>query len=66
VEPEAADAYVDNTDDQPRALLGLSLHGEGTKRVTWRMPVGDEDPTGIWHRRYFLDGTKMANIADGV
>lgn len=66
VEPEAADNYVDNTIDQPRALLGLPLYAEGTKRVTWRMPVADEDPTGIWHRRYYLDGTIMANLADGA
>jgi len=64
VDADAADAYVDNTIDQPRALLGLPVFGEGTKRVTWRMPVGDEDPTGIWHRRYYLDGTIMANLAD--
>ena len=28
------------------------------------MPVGDEDGTGIWHRRYYLDGTHMADLAD--
>ena len=64
IDEEAADAYVENTIDQPRALLGLPVFGEGTKRVTWRMPVGDEDPTGIWHRRYYLDNTIMANLAD--
>jgi nitroimidazol reductase NimA-like FMN-containing flavoprotein (pyridoxamine 5'-phosphate oxidase superfamily) len=65
VDKEQADAYVDNTIDQPRALLGVPLTGEGTKTLTWRMPVGDEDPTGIWHRRYYLDGTLMARLADG-
>jgi hypothetical protein len=64
IDDEAADAYVENTIDQPRALLGLPVFGEGIKRVTWRMPVGDEDPTGIWHRRYYLDNTIMANLAD--
>jgi nitroimidazol reductase NimA-like FMN-containing flavoprotein (pyridoxamine 5'-phosphate oxidase superfamily) len=64
IDDEAADAYVDNTIDQPRALLGLPVFGAGTKRVTWRMPVGDEDPTGIWHRRYYLEGTKFAQLAD--
>ena len=28
------------------------------------MPVADEDGTGIWHRRYYLDGTHMAELAD--
>jgi hypothetical protein len=28
------------------------------------MPVEDEDPTGIWHRRYYIDGSIMANLAD--
>jgi hypothetical protein len=28
------------------------------------MPVGEEDGTGIWHRRYYRDGTKMAELAD--
>lgn len=64
VDDEAADAYVDNTVDQPRALIGVPL--AGSKVSTWRMPVAGEDPTGIWHRRYFLDGTMMANLADGA
>ena len=55
---EQADAYVENTIDQPRALLGVPL--DGSKVLTWRMPVDDEDPTGIWARRYYLDGTIMA------
>lgn len=66
VPAEAAEAYVQNTIDQPRALLGVSLDAPGHKVLTWRMPVGDEDPTGIWARRYFLDGTIMANLADGI
>jgi hypothetical protein len=28
--------------------------------------VGDEDGTGIWHRRYYLDGTEMAKQADAT
>ena len=62
---EQADDYVTNTIDQPRALLGVPLEGEGTTTVTWRMPVDEEDPTGIWHRRYYIDGSIMARIADG-
>ena len=61
-----AEAYVQNTIDQPRALLGVSLDEKRSKVTTWRMPVGDEDPTGIWARRYYLEGTIMADLADGV
>lgn len=59
---EAADAYVDETLDQPRALIAVPL--TGSRVTTWRMPVGDERATGIWARRYYGDGTRMARIAD--
>ena len=65
VDDDVADAYVDNTSDQPRALIAVSMMAPDSVTTTWRMPVGDEDATGIWHRRYFLDGTLMANLADG-
>jgi nitroimidazol reductase NimA-like FMN-containing flavoprotein (pyridoxamine 5'-phosphate oxidase superfamily) len=58
---EAVEAYVTDTIDQPRALLSVPLD---TSRVTtWRMPVGEERATGIWARRYYLPGTKMAALA---
>ena len=63
VDIERADAYVDGTIDQPRALIAVPLMGSVV--TTWRMPLEGEDPTGIWHRRYFGDGTMMADIADG-
>lgn len=67
VPAEQAEAYVQGTIDQPRALVAVPLDpGQGSRVVTWRMPVGDEDPTGIWARRYYLDGTMMANLADGL
>jgi nitroimidazol reductase NimA-like FMN-containing flavoprotein (pyridoxamine 5'-phosphate oxidase superfamily) len=66
VPAEEANAYVQNTIDQPRALLGVSLDPTVSKVLSWRMPVDDEDPTGIWARRYFLDGTIMADLADGT
>ena len=62
VPAEAADAYVDGTIDQPRALVAVPLAGSVV--TTWRMPVDGEDPTGIWHRRYYGDGTMMAARAD--
>ena len=63
VPEDGARAYVTGTDDQPRALLGVRL--AGARVSTWRMPVEGEDGTGIWHRRYYLDGTKMASRASG-
>lgn len=65
VPPAGADAYVDGTIDQPRALIAVPLGGS-SRTTSWRMPVAGEDGTGIWHRRYFLDGTQMAQLADGV
>ncbi len=49
-----ADAYVDGTADQPRALCAVALDAPTTRVVTWRMPVAGEDPSGIWHRRYYV------------
>jgi len=60
-----ADAYVDSTIDQPRALVAVPTSGDTARLVTWRMPAEGEDPTGIWHRRYYLDETYMARLADG-
>ena len=62
---EQAEDYVQSTIDQPRALLGVPLDPAASKVLSWRMPVAHEDPTGIWARRYYLDGTKMAALADG-
>jgi PPOX class probable F420-dependent enzyme len=60
--PEGADAYITNTIDQPRALMSLTL---GACSVTsWRMPRRGESATGIWHRRYYADGSKYAIEAD--
>ena len=60
---ESADEYVDDTIDQPRALLALPLAKEAARVTTWRMPMEDEDRTGIWASRYYLDGTQMAEQA---
>lgn len=64
VPAEAADAYVDATIDQPRALVAVPVAGSVV--TTWRMPLPGEDATGIWHRRYYLDGTSMAAQADAA
>ena len=55
-----ADAYVDGTDDQPRALCAVSLN-DAVRLSTWRMPIEGEDPRGVWAKRYFLPGTKWAH-----
>ena len=62
VDAAAAESYIQETLDQPRALLSLDL---STATVTrWRMPGADEPYTGIWHRRYYVPGSKMAARAD--
>jgi nitroimidazol reductase NimA-like FMN-containing flavoprotein (pyridoxamine 5'-phosphate oxidase superfamily) len=61
IPPDAVEAYVTDTIDQPRALLAVPL--VGSRVSTWRMPVGDERDTGIWASRYYLPGTKMATRA---
>ena len=58
VPAEGAERYIQETIDQPRALIGLSL--ATAKVATWRMPVGGEPYTGIWHDRYYAEGSKMA------
>lgn len=55
---DAAEAYVRGTIDQPRALLAVAL--DRSRVSTWRMPVEGEDPTGIWARRYYAAGSKLA------
>jgi PPOX class probable F420-dependent enzyme len=57
VPPEAADAYIEDTVDQPRALYRLPL-ASATVR-SWRMPLEGEDRAGIWHQRYYESGTKL-------
>jgi nitroimidazol reductase NimA-like FMN-containing flavoprotein (pyridoxamine 5'-phosphate oxidase superfamily) len=63
VPEQEADAYVDGTIDQPRALLAVALRGDGARTSTWRMPVPGEDPAGIWHHRYYAEGTRLATRA---
>jgi len=57
VDADGAEAYVQNTIDQPRGLFRVPL--EGSKVVSWRMPVADEDGMGIWHDRYYVPGTNF-------
>ena len=58
IEPEAADRYLSATNDQPRALVAVNL--AACEVSTWRMPVEGEPGTGIWARRYYAEGSRMA------
>lgn len=59
-----ANAYVDGTDDQPRALCAVAL-AEAEVR-TWRMPVADEPYQGIWAKRYWTEDAKVKQAAPAV
>ncbi|HJP40342.1 MAG TPA: pyridoxamine 5'-phosphate oxidase family protein [Dehalococcoidia bacterium] len=63
VDVRGADVYIRNTIDQPRALLSVALASASVR--TWRMPREGEPRTGIWHRRYYVGGSKYAEEADG-
>jgi nitroimidazol reductase NimA-like FMN-containing flavoprotein (pyridoxamine 5'-phosphate oxidase superfamily) len=64
VPPEAAEAYVQSTIDQPRALFSVDLAAARVR--SWRMPVEGEDPTGIWHPRYYEPGSALAETSAKV
>ncbi len=57
VDREGAEAYVQNTIDQPRGLYRVVL--DDAEVTTWRMPVEGEDGMGIWHDRYYVPGTSF-------
>ena len=57
VNREGAEAYVQNTIDQPRGLYRVAL--ADAKVSTWRMPLEGEDGMGIWHDRYYVPGTQF-------
>ena len=59
VAPAGADAYIRNTIDQPRGLYRLPL--PAAKITTWRMPRAGEAGEGIWHHRYYEEGTAFRN-----
>ncbi|MBK8961003.1 MAG: pyridoxamine 5'-phosphate oxidase family protein [Proteobacteria bacterium] len=59
-----ANAYVDGTDDQPRALCSVALAGAEVR--SWRMPVGDEAYDGIWAKRYWTKDAKVKQQAPQV
>ncbi|MEK9749289.1 MAG: pyridoxamine 5'-phosphate oxidase family protein [Pseudomonadales bacterium] len=54
---DGARRYVENTINEPRALLKVSL--ESAKVSTWRMPVEGEPQMGIWASRYYQPETRF-------
>ena len=58
VPEEQANAYVDNTIEQPRGLYRVVL-STASKVRSWRMPDEGEPAMGIWHDRYYTPGTKF-------
>ena len=48
---EFADAYVNATIEEPRALLSVPCNPADV--TTWRMPIAGEDPAGVWADRYY-------------
>jgi nitroimidazol reductase NimA-like FMN-containing flavoprotein (pyridoxamine 5'-phosphate oxidase superfamily) len=53
VPAEWGDAYLADTHDEPRALLGLPL-SEATAVSTGRMPASEEEnPLAVWAPRYY-------------
>jgi PPOX class probable F420-dependent enzyme len=61
IDEASADYYLTETRDQPRALIGVDR--AKAKVTTWRMPTEDEPYSGIWARRYYEVGTRMAKTA---
>ena len=55
VDDDGAENYIQATIDQPRGLYRVRLADARVR--TWRMPVPGEPPEGIWHDRYYAQGT---------
>ena len=62
VDDTSAEYYINETIDQPRSLLGIEL--AKAKVQTWRMPREGEPYTGIWAKRYYVEGSKMRKQAE--
>jgi PPOX class probable F420-dependent enzyme len=62
VDDASADFYINETIDQPRSLIAVDL--AKSKVITWRMPREGEPYTGIWAKRYYVEGSKMRDQAE--
>ena len=56
-----ADEYLQETIDQPRALLRVVLARSRVR--SWRMPLEGEPYDSMWHRRYFRPDSKLGRRA---
>ena len=54
---QGAARYVENTINEPRALLKVAL--AAAKVSSWRMPVEGEPAMGIWANRYYQPETQF-------
>lgn len=63
IDDQSSDYYITETIDQPRALIGVEL--TKAKVTTWQMPKEGEAYTGIWHKRYYEEGSKMRQQTEG-
>jgi len=61
-DPQSMEYYITETIDQPRSLIAIELAKANV--TTWRMPQEGESYTGIWAKRYYVDGSKMRKLAD--
>lgn len=62
VPPAGAEAYIQDTIDQPRGLYRVRL--ADAKVTSWRMPLAGEPGEGIWHQRYYRPNTKLSHSSD--
>jgi len=61
IDDQSTEYYITETIDQPRALIAVDL--ATSKVTTWRMPLEGEPYTGIWAKRYYVEGSKMRKLA---
>lgn len=63
---QAADAYLRDTWDEPRALLALALDDPEVTVTTWRFPMRTgEDWLDVWAPRYYHEGHPRASRGGG-
>lgn len=62
IDEASAEYYITETIDQPRALFAIELAKANV--TTWRMPREGEPYTGIWAKRYYVEGSKMRKTAE--
>jgi hypothetical protein len=51
-DPEAVESYLSSTIHVRRALISVPVRFGTPEVQTWRLPLPEEDPRGIWAARY--------------